>query len=170
MQRRKSLTRQLSESRHTGNRGGTMKVFRAFSSGLLVSIGLIMGGGNVVRAGDASTASQYDQWTDVVQVSGGSVAAARDSGPDIRSFKAIPFAAPPTGDLRWQPPQPVIPWNGIRRADNFSPVCMQPAGDARAIFYLSSEVSSENCLYLNVWTGARSASERRPVMVFFYGG
>lgn len=147
-----------------------MKLFRRFSTTLVVSIGLTMWTASVTSAGGASAPSVYDAGTDVVQVSGGSVAATRDSGPDIRTFKAIPFAAPPIGDLRWQPPQPVIPWNGVRRADNFSPPCTQPGGDPRAIFYLSSEVSSENCLYLNVWTGASSPSERRPVMVYFYGG
>jgi para-nitrobenzyl esterase len=87
---------------------------------------------------------------------------------DIASFKGIPFAAPPVGDLRWKAPQPVKPWNGIRKADAFAPGPMQdtsfgnPKGTAQKI--------SEDCLYLNVWSGAKKATEKRPVMVWIYGG
>src|SRR5579885_780670 len=79
---------------------------------------------------------------------------------DVRIYKGIPFAAPPVGDLRWRAPKPVAHWEGVRQADKFGPTCMQGNGNA----------SSEDCLYLNVWTGAKSASEKRPVMVWIYGG
>ncbi|MCY7328769.1 MAG: carboxylesterase family protein, partial [Saprospiraceae bacterium] len=86
----------------------------------------------------------------------------------IRTFKGVPFAAPPVGDLRWREPQPAKHWTGIRKADKFGPRAMQ-----RAIFgdmnFRSAGVS-EDCLYLNVWTPARSASDRLPVLVYFYGG
>lgn len=86
----------------------------------------------------------------------------------IRSFKGIPFGAPPVGPNRWRPPQPVAGWDGIRRADKFGPRCMQ-----RAIFgdmNFRSDGMSEDCLYLNVWTPAKRANEKLPVLVYFYGG
>jgi para-nitrobenzyl esterase len=89
-------------------------------------------------------------------------------GSGVRAFKGIPFAAPPVGDLRWKPPQPVKRWQVVRRADRFGPRAMQ-----RPIFgdmNFRSDGMSEDCLYLNVWTPARSSKERLPVLVYFYGG
>jgi len=83
---------------------------------------------------------------------------------DMRIFKGIPFAAPPVGNLRWRAPQPAPHWDGVRQADAFSPVCMQNS------FNNAAAKPSEDCLYLNVWTAAKSASEKRPVMVWIYGG
>jgi para-nitrobenzyl esterase len=86
----------------------------------------------------------------------------------IRSFKGIPFAAPPVGDLRWKEPQPAKNWKGVRKADQFGPRAMQ-----RAIFGdmgFRSNGMSEDCLYLNVWTPAKSGNEKLPVLVYFYGG
>jgi para-nitrobenzyl esterase len=86
----------------------------------------------------------------------------------IRSFKGIPFAAPPIGELRWKPPQPVAGWDGVRSANMFGPRAMQlPVfGDMN----FRSDGMSEDCLYLNVWTPAASGDERLPVLVYFYGG
>lgn len=86
----------------------------------------------------------------------------------IRSFKGIPFAAPPVGDLRWKEPQPAKSWNGVRKADKFGPRAMQRFIYTDMMF--RSDSVSEDCLYLNVWTPARSGSERLPVLVYFYGG
>ncbi|QJW90524.1 carboxylesterase family protein [Spirosoma taeanense] len=86
----------------------------------------------------------------------------------IRSFKGIPFAQPPVGDLRWREPQPTKNWTGVRQANKFGPRAMQ-----RAIFGdmgFRSDGMSEDCLYLNVWTPAKSEKERLPVLVYFYGG
>lgn len=82
----------------------------------------------------------------------------------LASFKGLPFAAPPVGALRWKVPQPVIPWRGVRKADAFARACIQPwPGNPEP-------PTSEDCLYLNVWTAAATAKERRPVMVWIHGG
>jgi para-nitrobenzyl esterase len=83
----------------------------------------------------------------------------------LASFKGLPFAAPPVGSLRWQVPQPVVAWSGVRKADSFTHACIQPWGGNP-----DPNLLSEDCLYLNVWTGAASAKERRPVMVWIHGG
>ncbi|MYA32149.1 MAG: carboxylesterase family protein [Gemmatimonadales bacterium] len=89
----------------------------------------------------------------------------------IRSYKGIPFAAPPVGDRRWKPPQPVEAW-GRRtlRAHSFGPECMQTPYGAGSFFGGPPAPTAEDCLYLNVWTAAADASERRPVMVWIHGG
>lgn len=86
----------------------------------------------------------------------------------IRSFKGIPFAQPPVGDLRWKEPQPVKNWSGVKQTQKFGPRAMQ-----RALFGdmgFRSDGMSEDCLYLNVWTPAKSSKEKLPVLVYFYGG
>lgn len=80
-------------------------------------------------------------------------------------FKGIPFAAPPVGKLRWQAPQPVIPWQGTLNAFEYAPSAIQ--ADAP---WMGEIPTSEDCLYLNVWTPAKSAGEKLPVMVWIYGG
>ncbi len=82
----------------------------------------------------------------------------------ITVFKGVPFAAPPVAELRWKAPAPVTPWQGVRKADQFGNLCpqRQQAG--------ANNTLSEDCLYLNVWTGAASGAERRPVFVWIYGG
>lgn len=86
----------------------------------------------------------------------------------VASFKGIPFAAPPVGDLRWKAPQPAKAWAGVKKADAYAPGCMQDAGMVKMMGAAASV--SEDCLYLNVWTAAKTANERRPVMVWIHGG
>jgi para-nitrobenzyl esterase len=111
-----------------------------------------------------------------IKLDAGSLGNSTESSPGIRAFKGIPFAASPVGALRWREPQPVAKWNGVRDASKFGNVCIQPDGAARGPkgFNIAvgpgSPPQSEDCLYLNVWTGAQAATERRPVMVYFFGG
>src|SRR5579872_4213359 len=96
---------------------------------------------------------------------------------EVTSFKGIPFAAPPVGNLRWREPQPSASWQGVRRADQFSAGCFQaktgPFGPWSAEYIAKNAMeggSSEDCLYLNVWTAAAKTGEKRPVLVWIYGG
>jgi para-nitrobenzyl esterase len=86
-------------------------------------------------------------------------------------FKGIPYATPPTGDLRWMPPQPVKPWSGTRSAEKFGPICpqilAQPMGIPRPSF--TEEPQDEDCLFLNVWSPSLD-NKRRAVMVWVHGG
>lgn len=104
---------------------------------------------------------------DEVRVEGGMITGSTADG--IRSFKGIPFAAPPVGELRWKPPQPVISWEGVRQCTTFGPDCPQAPYPAGSMYYSAPRKQSEDCLYLNVWTGARPG-EKRPVMVWIHGG
>lgn len=99
-------------------------------------------------------------------VTGGQIEGVAKDG--IASFKGIPFAAPPVGDLRWKAPQPLKAWTGIRNATQYGPAPMQ---DPRIALLSTGGVGiSEDCLYLNVWTPAKNRGEKLPVMVWIYGG
>jgi para-nitrobenzyl esterase len=101
----------------------------------------------------------------MVKVTGGKAEGIVNDG--VASFKGIPFAAPPIGDLRWRPPQPVKKWKGMLNAEHFAPACPQ-----LAITIMSStpQKTSEDCLYLNIWTPAKSSKDKLPVMVWIHGG
>jgi para-nitrobenzyl esterase len=108
-----------------------------------------------------------------VKTDAGLLSGVAGSTRGVRVFRGIPFAAPPVGDLRWKAPQPVARWDGVKRADTFGNVCVQPRGNGRlnvSVDLPDSPRDSEDCLYLNVWTAAATAAERRPVMVWIFGG
>jgi para-nitrobenzyl esterase len=122
-----------------------------------------------------------------VKTRSGLVSGVPGKDPAILAFKGIPFAAPPVGDLRWRAPGPVAAWEGVRRADQFGASCAQTIAPRRlgtesitkpGVYdtapqtdeFAAHNEASEDCLYLNVWTAAKSASEKRPVFVYIYGG
>lgn len=121
-----------------------------------------------VAISPGATSQSYIQTT----IEGGKIKGYTSNGISI--FKGIPFAAPPTGDLRWKAPQPVIPWTEVRE-------CIKPPASAMQgkpvpfycwskEFLIPEEPISEDCLYLNVWSGAKDSKEKRPVMVWIHGG
>lgn len=101
-----------------------------------------------------------------VNVAEGTLEGVNESG--IKTFKGVPFAAPPVGDLRWKAPQPAAKWQGVRQAKEFGPNPMQESifGDMN----FGTKKMSEDCLYLNIWTPAKDMNEHLPVLIYFNGG
>ena len=109
----------------------------------------------------------------VVQTQSGYVKGVVNDSNNVVVFKGIPYAAPPVGDLRWREPQPVTPWQGVRDASKFGPSAIQVKAGSRLPwtkeFMVQNEIS-EDCLYLNVWTPAKTNSDKLAVFVFIHGG
>ena len=96
-----------------------------------------------------------------IRILSGPIEGTDSRNPAIEVFKGIPYAAPPLGDLRWRPPQPVNTWTNVRVCDKFGPRSLQKN---------LRPGQSEDCLYLNVWTNRQRDGTKRPVMVWIHGG
>src|SRR6476659_2652231 len=116
----------------------------------LFIVGLVATSGYLVLADSGSD----------IKVDGGVIAGTSANG--VRAFTGVPFAAPPVGEWRWKPPQPVVAWSGVRKADATGARCQQTPYATSSVFYEPPETTSEDCLYLNVWTAAKPG-DKRPV-------
>ena len=103
-----------------------------------------------------------------VRVTGGLVEGTDSADGKVNVFKGIPYAAPPLRELRWKEPQPVTAWEGVKKATEFGPRCMQ--GRIYEDMVFRDAGPSEDCLYLNVWAPKVKGHAKLPVMVWIYGG
>jgi para-nitrobenzyl esterase len=140
---------------------------------LLFSLVAIMAALIMAQAGTAQSQSAASHLAEPINVTGGSVTGTPTIQwtPGVRLYRGIPYAAPPVGNLRWRPPQPVVPWTGVKAADHFGSACMQPPTATESNAWRDGLGSfSEDCLFVNVWTPAHSADAHLPVVVFIHGG
>jgi para-nitrobenzyl esterase len=136
---------------------------------------IVLVGGWLISGRSVSSAAE-----DTVRLDSGLISGVAGASAGVRVFRGIPYAAPPVGDLRWRAPQAAMHWDGVRKADQFGAMCVQPAfrGGAGAAPPanppanppMNVQKMSEDCLFLNVWTAATSANEKRPVMVWIHPG
>jgi para-nitrobenzyl esterase len=112
----------------------------------------------------------------VVSVEGGKLQGVETATKGVISYKGVPFAAPPVGDLRWKEPQPVVPWDGVKVADKYAAASMQVSWDPNSFYGKEWRASgsapfNEDCLYLNIWTPAPGQKDKKlPVAMWIHGG
>jgi para-nitrobenzyl esterase len=117
-----------------------------------------------VGCGDSTTTVETTM--EVPQLDSGPISGLQEDG--VWTYRGIPFAAPPTGELRWKEPQPVEAWDDVLVCEEYGPACPQPNDDWTGMMDIGE--TDEDCLYLNVWTPAESPDEELPVMVWIHGG
>ncbi len=120
----------------------------------------------LLGAGCGGTATKTGTTMEVPQLDDGPISGVLEDG--VWTYKGVPFAAPPVGELRWQEPQPVEPWSDVLVCDSYGPSCPQPMSDWTGMMDVG--YTDEDCLYLNVWTPAQTPDEKLPVMVWIHGG
>ncbi len=131
---------------------------------ILISFGILIG--TLLHAQQAAASLVSGEGT-TVQTKYGVVQGVTEG--EVSIFKGIPYAAPPIGEFRWRPPQPVKPWEGVRAAKEYGPNCAQ--GGWGAAPGTIAEGSSEDCLYLNLWLPSNAKPDAKlPVMVWIHGG
>src|ERR1700734_321974 len=128
-----------------------------------VTLGALVAAAPAVSAGTRGGAGPASPSGPVAGTANGAVRGVASGAVD--EFLGIPYAAPPVGALRWRPPQPAASWSGVRDATKFAPHCPQPASP------FGQASTSENCLFLNVFTsGSQKSRSHSPVMVWIHGG
>jgi para-nitrobenzyl esterase len=107
-----------------------------------------------------------------VHIESGGIEGVPSGVPGVLVFRGVPYARPPVGALRWQPPEPPAAWSGVRRADGVAPCCQQVPWSAPpwTAEFVTQERTSEDCLDLNLWTAQAPGSAKRPVLVWLHGG
>jgi para-nitrobenzyl esterase len=118
----------------------------------------------------APSAATPQTLTEPVRVEQGLAAGTGGRASGVRVFRGIPYAAAPAGALRWKPPQPADSWDGVRQAAAPGNACPQPAFPTNGLYGASPPPTGEDCLNLNIWTPAKTAADRLPVMVWIHGG
>lgn len=119
-----------------------------------------------------------DRTIDTVSVEGGLVQGVLTENPEVMVFKGVPYAAAPVGDLRWELPRPVTPWEGVKVADTFGSPAIQPGRTPGSFYYIEFQPEpllpqSEDCLFLNIWTPAGAVGHpdaKLPVAMWIHGG
>ena len=141
---------------------------RLLTGATCLALAAACGGGG---ADEADGAGDRASGGSAVQVSGGTIAGTTsDIDPAVAVYRGIPYAASPTRQSRWRPPQAVEPWEGTRAADSYASGCPQVFREADSFFGPGADTIDEDCLYLNVWTTAEDATAGLPVMVWIHGG
>ena len=139
---------------------------------LAVTVTLAACGGSSGGEAAAGEAASLDSagGTRVETVAGALEGEHVDDARDVLVFRGVPYARPPVGDARWQPPAAVEAWDGTRPATSFGPVCWQRPREMSSLYARGDLNTNEDCLYLNVWAPAGEPAASHPVMVWFHGG
>jgi len=136
--------------------------FKPFKTAMALATTLAM-------AGVASAGPMTPIPSDPVATASGKVAGTRLAS-GVKAYLGVPYAKPPTQDLRWRPPQP-LSWDGVWNADRKGAECIQVLRPHDINHYFGEEATGEDCLNLNLWTPADAkAGDKLPVVVFIYGG
>jgi para-nitrobenzyl esterase len=144
--------------------GNGMKFFRMFLSACA-----ILAASAWLHEADAQIVERVIPGDPIALDSGKVAGKLLDSG--VRGYFGVPYAAAPTGALRWREPQPVRPWSGVYNADRFAPECIQILRPHNINHYFGEEATSEDCLYLNLWIPPNATADSRlPVILWIYGG